>query len=56
MGSTWKEENTDKLTRAVKAFLRARLAALRTCRGVVSSLRTDESISMYSGYIETTDQ
>ena len=45
-----------ELTRAVKAFLSARLAALRTCRGVLSSLRTDESISMYSGYIETDHQ
>ena len=51
-----KEEITNKLTRAVKAFLSARLAALRTCRGVLSSLRTDESISIYSGYMETKDQ
>ena len=50
------EEIIDKLTRALKAFLSARLAALRTCRGVLSSLRTDESISMYSGYMETKNQ
>jgi len=37
-------------TRAVKAFFIARPAAFLTCKRVLSSTRTDESINMYSGY------
>lgn len=40
-----------KRTRAVKVFFRASPAAFRTCRGEVSSTSTDESMSMYSGYM-----
>ena len=41
-----------RLTRADRAFFKARPAAFRTWRGVLSFTRTDESISMYSGYID----